>query len=118
MTISSRTPEGLPHLCPVCGKVANLDPSFPGGDACCPSCGQLLWWFRDHLSRESGIAPESITLSSSLTDLVSDSLDTVELVMELEEQFDIMIPDDAAERINTIGDTIRYILESRRIEPA
>lgn len=60
------------------------------------------------------MAPETIMLSSSLVELGADSLDTVELVMELEEQFDIAIPDDAAERIKTIRDAIRCILIRRR----
>jgi len=41
--------------------------------------------------------------------LGADSLDTVELVMELEEEFDINIPDDAAEKIQTVGQAIDYI---------
>jgi acyl carrier protein len=45
-------------------------------------------------------------------DLGADSLDTVELVMELEEQFGIEIPDEEAEKIQTVGDAVKYI-ESR-----
>jgi acyl carrier protein len=117
MTISTRTPEGLPQRCPVCGKTAAIEPSYPGGDSCCPSCGYLLWWFRDRLSREAGSATEQITLASSLLhNLGNDSLDTVELVMELEEEFDIEIPDDAAERIKTIADAVRYIQQHRKLE--
>jgi acyl carrier protein len=115
MTISSRTPEGLPHRCPVCGKSCVLEPSSPGGDSCCPNCGHLLWWFRDRLSHGRGIAPEAISLSSSFSeDLGLDSLDVVELVMELEAEFDITIPDPDAERIVTLEDAIRYIEEQRR----
>ena len=44
-----------------------------------------------------------------VADLGADSLDTVELVMELEEEFDITIPDDAAEKIQTVGQAIDYI---------
>ena len=47
--------------------------------------------------------------SSFVDDLGADSLDTVELVMELEEEFDISIPDDAAEKIQTVGQAIEYI---------
>src|SRR5262249_23325486 len=43
MTISSRTPEGLPNRCPVCGADVCVEPSNPAGDAPCPECGQLLW---------------------------------------------------------------------------
>jgi DNA-directed RNA polymerase subunit RPC12/RpoP len=43
MTISSRTPEGVPHRCPVCGNEARIELSTVRGDAPCPSCGSLLW---------------------------------------------------------------------------
>ncbi|MCH5374763.1 MAG: hypothetical protein JJ992_12375, partial [Planctomycetes bacterium] len=43
MTVSSRTPEGLPSHCPLCGAETNLEFSDPAGDAPCPSCGHLLW---------------------------------------------------------------------------
>ena len=48
-----------------------------------------------------------------INDLGADSLDTVELVMELEEEFDINIPDDAAEKIETVGQAIDYIEQSQ-----
>src|SRR5262245_11401409 len=44
MTIASRTPEGEPWRCPVCGNELRLDPSRPPGDAPCPHCGTLLWF--------------------------------------------------------------------------
>lgn len=44
MSISSRTPEGDPNRCPVCGQVVRLEPSWPPGDAPCPACGSLLWF--------------------------------------------------------------------------
>ncbi len=114
MAISSRTPEGVPHHCPVCGKMSALEPSYPGGDSCCPSCGQLLWWFQDRLSRDAGITPAEVTLSSSFTeDIGADSLDIVELLMELEEEFGITIPDNEAEQIKTVADAIRYIEQHR-----
>jgi anti-anti-sigma factor len=43
MEPSSRTPEGRPHRCPLCGKEVLLEASFPPGDATCPHCGHLLW---------------------------------------------------------------------------
>jgi acyl carrier protein len=114
MSISSRTPEGVPHRCPVCGKTCAVEPSYPGGDACCPRCGQLLWWFRDRLSRDTRFAPERITFFSSFAeDIGVDSLDIVELVMELDEEFEVTIPDDEAERIKTVADAIRYIEKCR-----
>ncbi len=41
--ISSRTPEGEPARCPICGVLDAIEPSLLGGDAPCPSCGHLLW---------------------------------------------------------------------------
>jgi acyl carrier protein len=49
--------------------------------------------------------------SSFVDDLGADSLDTVELVMEFEEEFDITIPDEEAEKIQTVGQAIDYIQE-------
>jgi acyl carrier protein len=57
-----------------------------------------------------GVDKEKITRETSfVNDLGADSLDTVELVMELEEEFDINIPDDAAEKIQTVGQAIDFI---------
>jgi acyl carrier protein len=57
-----------------------------------------------------GVEREKVTEETSfVNDLGADSLDTVELVMELEEEFDITIPDDAAEKIQTVGQAIEYI---------
>lgn len=115
VVVSSRTPEGVPHRCPVCGNEAAVEPSYPGGDSCCPSCGQLLWWFRDRLGGEGGAGPQPVRLSSSFVDdLGLDSLDLVELIMELEEAFDIEIPDDPAEPITTVAEAIRYIERHRK----
>lgn len=58
---------------------------------------------------EAQVTPEA----SFVDDLGADSLDTVELVMALEEEFDIEIPDEAAEKITTVQQTIAYI-ESRQ----
>ena len=52
-----------------------------------------------------------LTESSFMDDLGADSLDTVELVMALEEEFDIEIPDEDAEKIQTVNDAIEYITE-------
>ena len=57
-----------------------------------------------------GVKPEEVTAEASFVDdLGADSLDTVELVMALEEEFGIEIPDEDAEKIQTVGDAIRYI---------
>ncbi len=57
--------------------------------------------------REDEIKPES----SFVNDLGADSLDTVELVMALEDEFGMEIPDEDAEKISTVGDAIKYIEE-------
>jgi acyl carrier protein len=62
------------------------------------------------ISEQLGVEEAEVTSSASFVDdLGADSLDTVELVMALEEQFDIEIPDDAAEKIRTVQDAIDYI---------
>lgn len=62
------------------------------------------------VSKQLGVAKEKITRQSSfVNDLGADSLDQVELVMAIEEAFDLTIPDDAAEKIQTVGEAIQYI---------
>lgn len=57
-----------------------------------------------------GVNEAEVTEAASFTnDLGADSLDTVELIMEFEKAFEITIPDDAAEKIQTVGDAIAYI---------
>jgi len=64
----------------------------------------------DIVSKQLGVAKEKITRQSSfVNDLGADSLDQVELVMAIEEAFDLTIPDDAAEKIQTVGEAIQYI---------
>jgi len=57
-----------------------------------------------------GVDESEVTENASFTDdLGADSLDTVELIMEFEKEFDIQIPDDKAEKITTVGDAIKFI---------
>ena len=57
-----------------------------------------------------GVDESEVTSEASFTnDLGADSLDTVELIMELEEEFDLMIPESAAEQIQTVGQAIDFI---------
>ena len=58
---------------------------------------------------ETEVVPEA----SFTNDLGADSLDTVELIMEFEKEFDIQIPDDQAENISTVGQAIKYIEENK-----
>jgi len=60
-----------------------------------------------------GVEESEVALESSFTnDLGADSLDTVELIMEFEKEFNIAIPDDQAENIATVGEAIKYISEN------
>ena len=57
-----------------------------------------------------GVDESEVTIEASFTnDLGADSLDTVELIMEFEKEFDIQIPDDEAENIATVGAAVEYI---------
>ena len=62
------------------------------------------------VSEQLGVDKEKISSDTSfVNDLGADSLDTVELVMELEEEFDISIPDEAAEKIQKVGEAVAFI---------
>ncbi|MBL8007132.1 MAG: acyl carrier protein [Ignavibacteria bacterium] len=59
-----------------------------------------------------GVEDSKVTSDASfINDLGADSLDTVELVMKFEEEFDIKIPDEDAEKIQKVGDAVKYISE-------
>jgi acyl carrier protein len=62
-----------------------------------------------------GVDENEVTPEASFTnDLGADSLDTVELIMEFEKEFNIAIPDDQAEKISTVGDAIKYIEDNTK----
>lgn len=64
----------------------------------------------DIVTEQLGVSKDKVNRDSSfVNDLGADSLDTVELVMELEEEFDLNIPDDAAEKIQTVGQAVEHI---------
>jgi acyl carrier protein len=66
----------------------------------------------DIIVEQLGVSKEEIKPEASfIDDLGADSLDIVELVMAMEEEFDIEISDEAAEKIRTVGDAIQYIRE-------
>ena len=65
------------------------------------------------VAEQLGVEKDKIKRESNfVNDLGADSLDTVELVMELEEEFDINIPDESAEKIQTVGEAISHIESS------
>ena len=64
------------------------------------------------ISEQLGVEKNQIAMETSfINDLGADSLDQVELVMEFEQKFDMEIPDEQAEKIQTVGDAVRYIKE-------
>lgn len=61
-----------------------------------------------------GVDESEVTLEASFTnDLGADSLDTVELIMEFEKEFDISIPDEQAENIQTVGQAVEYVVSQK-----
>lgn len=97
--ISSRTPEGSPNDCPVCGKRVRMEPSYPKDDAPCPHCGHLLWFEKQEPAteltpREQVLQALAEHLGVSIEKLRSDprvlnrlGVDTIDLVMELEHEW-------------------------------
>ena len=67
---------------------------------------------KDIIVEELGVEREKLTTDASfMEDLGADSLDTVELVMAFEKEFDIDIPDEEAEKLRTVGDAMSYLHE-------
>lgn len=65
---------------------------------------------RDVIARELSVAESKVTEEATFDgDLSADSLDVVELVMALEDEFDVEIPEEDAEKIRTVGDAVRYL---------
>lgn len=101
MTISSRTPEGTPNRCPLCGQAVCIEPSQPFGDAPCPACGSLLWFVTtdagqrffdpeagdllERLAERLGVDPQALR-EKGPDGIGVDSLDLAEVIMELEEE--------------------------------
>ena len=68
---------------------------------------------KDIIVEQLGVNPEQVTPQASfIEDLGADSLDTVELVMALEEEFGNEIPDEQAEKLQSVGDVIKYVEET------
>lgn len=69
---------------------------------------------RDIVVDQLDVDADKVTLGASITeDLGADSLDVVDLVMSLEEEFDMEIPDEAVENIKTIGDIVKFIEDNQ-----
>jgi acyl carrier protein len=77
-----------------------------------PDMTQLEDKVKDIIVEELGVEREKLTDNASfMEDLGADSLDTVELVMAFEKEFDIDIPDEEAEKLRTVGDAMKYLHE-------
>src|SRR5947209_7400529 len=128
MTTSARTSEGDALPCPLCQKEIRFESAQPAGEVPCPHCGKPLWFipaqkrclnYREVspllekiipiISDKLGVNKEQIKSTSTfLGDLGADSLDVVELIMDLEEKFKITIPDEEAEHLKTVADLVNY----------
>jgi acyl carrier protein len=116
----------------VCDQTVLIDASRLIGDIPCPHCGQLLWWYQDSRSGEwrlgtdplecvrpliaeqLGVDAEKVTRSTAFfEDIGADTLDVVELIMDLEAALNITIPDRVAEKIRTVGDLLDYVEQCR-----
>jgi acyl carrier protein len=136
MTSSSRTPEKAPNRCPACGASVSAGTSARYGEVPCPQCGKWLWfanrrdgtWFHEAeraalvRRRVYEIVAENLgvnmsTLNDSVSfmpDIGADTLDIVEMVMAVEAEFQITIPDAEAEFLMRVGDLVDYVMRQRR----
>ena len=70
---------------------------------------------RDIIVEQLGVKPDQVTPEAKfIEDLGADSLDTVELIMALEEEFGIEVPDEQAEKLLAVGDVVKYIEEHQK----
>jgi acyl carrier protein len=70
---------------------------------------------KDIVVEQLGVKPEQVTPQAKfIEDLGADSLDTVELVMALEEEFGIEVPDEQAEKLQSVGDVIKYVEDNAK----
>ncbi|HRX84577.1 MAG TPA: acyl carrier protein [Phycisphaerae bacterium] len=75
-----------------------------------PTREEILEKVREIVSEQMGVDKGEINMQTSfVNDLNADSLDTVELVMELEDEFDMSIPDEEAEKLQTVGAAVEFI---------
>jgi acyl carrier protein len=71
---------------------------------------------KDIIVEQLGVNPEQVTENASfIEDLGADSLDTVELVMAFEEEFGVEVPDEDAEKLQAVGDVVKYIEDKREV---
>ena len=84
-----------------------------GGELIYMSSEEVFDKVKEIIVEQLGVVDTSVTMEASfIDDLGADSLDIVELIMALEEEFDIEIPDGDAEKVVTVGDVVDYIKEN------
>lgn len=70
---------------------------------------------KDIIVEKLGVDAAEVTETASFTnDLGADSLDTVELIMEFEKEFNVSIPDEQAENIQTVGEAVKYLTDNKQ----
>jgi len=70
---------------------------------------------KDIIVEQLGVKPDQVTPDAKfIEDLGADSLDTVELIMALEEEFGIEVPDEQAEKLQSVGDVIKYVEDTAK----
>lgn len=74
----------------------------------------ILQKIKEIISEQTGIEKDKLSESTTIEDVIADSLDTVEMLMSIEDSFDMDIPDSDAEKFTNIGDLVSYI-ESRML---
>ena len=74
----------------------------------------ILQKIKEIISEQTGIEKDKLSESTTIEDVIADSLDTVEMLMSIEESFDMDIPDSDAEKFTNFGDLVSYI-ESRML---
>jgi acyl carrier protein len=94
----------MPKTCLIC----EADASAKGG-AYCPGCAHLFRWFRSYFAHEPEPVLEWITPELRFIDFGADSLDYMNWLLEAEEKLGVAIPDEEAERIQTVGQFLRYL---------
>lgn len=110
--------QDQPPSCPICGCPALPELCDPAGIALCARCGHLFHRLQKHLVDTLFVRPERVCLHMSfIKDLASDSLDIVELIMRVEEDWGLKISDEEATRIDTVADLLRFIATHTRQEP-
>ena len=67
------------------------------------------------IAEQLGIEDEITPTTNLMRDLEADSLDAVEIIMAIEDQFDIEIPDEEAEKMQTVSDIVRYVEENAKL---